>query len=71
MRQEIVKLLSEFITEAKSRSDKLEEFTTFKGKDGQVPGVRAAKSLTGRRLEIALSKTKEWHEETKKSWGEK
>ena len=64
MRMEITAMLSEFITDIKMRSDKLEEFTKFKGRDGEdVSGVRDLKNLTGKRLEIAFTKIKEWHKQ--------
>lgn len=69
LRSEIEAMLREFIVDATGRSDKLEELTSFKGKDGMVPGVRNPKDLTGRRLEVTHAKTKEWHAGIKASWG--
>lgn len=72
LRSDIQTMLSEFIKEPAGMSNQLEEFTAFTGKDGnKVPGVRNPKDLTGTRLKIAYAKTKEWHEQTKKNWGEK
>lgn len=64
LRADIATLLSEFITDAKLRSDKLEELTKFRGSDGKdISGVRDPKNLTGRRLEVTHNKVVEWHKQ--------
>lgn len=70
-RGEIATILAEHCKDAESRSNQLEEFTKFTGKDGkEVSGVRDPKNLSGTRLNIALKKIKEWDEEIKKNWSE-
>jgi len=69
LRQEISAWLAEFLTDSESRSNQLEELTSFTGKDGKVvSGVRNPNKLSGKRLEITHSKVKKWHDELKAQW---
>lgn len=70
IRQEISRMLAEFLDDPESRSNHLEELTSFKGRDGKtVSGVRNPNKLSGKRLEITHDKVKKWHDELRKEWG--
>lgn len=70
LRCEIQKMLSEFIVDAHSRSNQLEELTQFTGRDGNVvKGVRDPKYLSGKRLQTTYGKARKWHEKMTADWG--
>jgi len=61
-RKEIRELLYGIYPGPEECQDKLEELTAFTGKDGtEVPGVRETTRLSGKRLDVTLSKVRAWH----------